>query len=80
MAMAVTELWTGSVISRGGSLLYIFIAVNASLPWVTTNKLLNEELDAVLRGQTILDLLTVQQDKLSVKNIMLNPIPDLLGY
>ena len=66
--------------SLGGSLLYIFIAVNASLPWVTTNKLLNEELDAVLRGQTILDLLTVQQDKLSVKNIMLNPIPDLLGY
>ena len=60
--------------------MYIFIAVNASLPWVTTNKLLNEELDAVLRGQTILDLLTVQQDKLSVKNIMLNPIPDLLGY
>ena len=60
--------------------MYIFIAVNASPPWVTTNKLLNEELDAVLRGQTILDLLTVQQDKLSVKNIMLNPIPDLLGY
>ena len=30
IAMAVTELWTGSVISRGGSLLYIFIAANAS--------------------------------------------------
>ena len=28
--MAVMELWTGSAISRGGSLLYIFIAVNAS--------------------------------------------------
>ena len=28
--MAVTELWTGSAISRSGSLLYIFIAANAS--------------------------------------------------
>ena len=28
MAMAVTELWTGSVISWGGSLLCIFIAAN----------------------------------------------------
>ena len=51
VAMAVTELWTGSAISLGGSLLYIFIAANASptvgflvkklrprfsLPWFST--------------------------------------------
>ena len=28
--MAVTELWTGSAISQGGSLLYVFIAANAN--------------------------------------------------
>ena len=30
VAMTVKELWTGCAISRGGSLLYIFIAANAS--------------------------------------------------
>ena len=39
VAMAVTELCTGSAISQGGSLLYIFITANAPL-WVFSHPLL----------------------------------------